>query len=175
MEVHDNLRVQLGKKKRFSWAKFFLIAFLLLFLFVLCLWGYGKLALRPMDKAARQTQALVSEQTKLTNLHHLTVDQRNGTTYAVLGTNPSGQSEVAIVQAGSRKVRTFDQKGALSQAAVVDLVNKRYHPKHLYSANRSYYEHALVWEIAYEDKDGQLNYLTLDYKTGKVYRAINGI
>ena len=55
------------------------------------------------------------------------------------------------------------------------LLLKTYQPKKIYSANISEYKKTLVWEVSYKGQNNALNYLTLDFKTGKPYRVINGL
>ncbi|GAP00184.1 hypothetical protein [Fructobacillus ficulneus] len=176
MEVHDNLRVRMARPKRFSWLKFWLITGTVIVLICAGLYTYAYISLRPMAKAEDQVQKVVSQKTDLTNLHNMTVDYRNGTTYAVLGQD-DGTNKVAIVQGEGQdqKVKTFKYGNGLSHADLISKVKTDYKSKKIYSANLSVYQKTLVWEVSYEGKDGGLNYLTIDYKKGTVYRAVYGI
>lgn len=174
MERHDNFRVQMARPKRFSWSK--LIVLILAFVAVLAaaFAFYAYLALRPMAKAESSVQRVVKNKTSLTNLHDLTVDYRDGTTYAVLGTQ-NGHQKVAVLHGQNGKVQLFDYGQGISKKTLSKKIKNEYAAKKIYSANLSEYQNALVWEISYQGKDGSLNYLTLDYKNGTVYRAVNGI
>lgn len=175
MEVHDNLRVRMARPKRFSWVKFFMLLILVVLLIGGALYAYATLALKPMATAEKNVQTIVKQQTDLTNLHDLTVDYRDGATYAVLGQTPSGQQKVAIIQGKKGSVQTFNYGNGISKSDLLDKIKSKYQLKKIYSANLSIYQKTLVWEISFEDQNGHLNYVTMDYRTGAVYRTINGI
>ncbi|MBS9337892.1 hypothetical protein [Fructobacillus parabroussonetiae] len=174
MEIHDNLRVNMARPKRFSWSKFFVIAPAIVIVLFAAFAFYAYLALRPMAKAESNVQAVVRQKTSLSNLHDMTVDYRDGSTYAVLGSE-NGQQKVAVIHGKENKVHIFDYGNGLTTAQIKQRLKNDYQSKKIYSANLSEYQNVLVWEISYQAKDGSLNYLTLDYKTGTVYRAVNGL
>ncbi|MBS9335869.1 hypothetical protein [Fructobacillus papyrifericola] len=174
MEIHDNLRVNMARPRRFSWSKFFVIALTIFILLFAAFAFYAYMALRPMAKAESNVQAVVKQKTSLTNLHDMTVDYRDGSTYAVLGSE-NGQSKVAIIHGKEKKVHVFDYGNGLTRNQIKQLLKNDYQSKRIYSANLSEYQNTLVWELSYQAKDGSLNYLTIDYKNGTVYRAVNGI
>ncbi|MDD9139283.1 hypothetical protein H7198_06735 [Fructobacillus sp. CRL 2054] len=174
MERHDNLMVNMARPKRFSWSKFIAILVTIAVLIFAAFAFYAYMALRPMAKAESNVQTVVSQRTSLTDLHDMTVDYRDGATYAVLGSE-KGKSKVAIIHGKKGKVQVFDYGNGISKAELKQKLQTDYHPKKVYSANLSEYQGALVWEISYQAKDGSLNYLTMDYKNGSIYRAVNGI
>ncbi|MBS9339091.1 hypothetical protein G6R29_05585 [Fructobacillus sp. M2-14] len=175
MEIHDNLRVNMARPKKFSWSKFIAIVVAFLVVIGAALAFYAYLALRPMAKAESNVQAVVRQKTKLQNLHDMTVDYRDGSTYAVLGTE-AGKQKVAIIHGKDKNVKVFDYgDGITPKQLKARLESDEYQAKKIYSANLSEYQNTLVWEISYKDEGGSLNYLTMDYKTGTVYRAVNGI
>ncbi|USS92297.1 hypothetical protein [Fructobacillus americanaquae] len=175
MEVHDNLRVRMARPKRFSWVKFLIVLVTIFLIVAGAIYAYAYMALQPMAKAESNVQKTVSQKTTLTNLHNVTVDDRNGMVYAVLGQDSAGQQKVALVQGQHGTVTTFDFGNGLSRTDLLKRIKAKYNPKKVYSANLSLYQKTLVWEIIYESQNGDMNYLTMDYKTGTVYRAINGI
>ncbi|MBS9334809.1 hypothetical protein LQZ24_01985 [Fructobacillus sp. M1-13] len=174
MEIHDNLRVNMARPKRFSWSKFFVIILAFVIVIGAGLAIYAYLALRPMAKAESNVQAVVKQKTQLTNLHDMTVDYRDGSTYAVIGSE-NGKEKVAIIHGKSSKVKVFDFGNGMTKVQLKAKLKGDYQAKKIYSANLSEYQNALVWELSYQGKDGSLNYLTLDYKNGTVYRAVNGL
>lgn len=174
MERHDNFRVQMTRPKRFSWSKFVVVILAALILLAAAFGLYAYMALRPMAKAESTVQRVVKDKTSLTNLHDLTVDYRDGTTYAVLGTQ-DGKQKVAVMHGKNGQVKVFDYGKGLSEKSLKNKLQDQYAAKRIYSANLSEYQNTLVWEVSYQSKDGSLNYLTLDYQNGTVYRAVNGI
>ncbi|MCO0831612.1 hypothetical protein NFX39_00685 [Fructobacillus sp. W13] len=175
MEIHDNLRVRMARPKKFSWSKFIAIIVAIAVVIIAALAFYAYLALRPMAKAESNVQTVVKQKTNLQNLHDMTVDYRDGATYAVLG-DENGKQKVAIIHGKSKNVKIFDYGNGISPSELKKrLKGDDYLASKIYSANLSEYQNALVWEVSYRDEGDSLNYLTMDYKTGTVYRAVNGI
>ncbi|CAK8054071.1 hypothetical protein [Eupransor demetentiae] len=175
MQFNENIKIRSRRRRRVRWSKIFMLIIAFLLVIALLLVGYAYWAMTPMSSAESRVEHLVRSKAGFVDLDQLTVNYRQGTTYGVVGTNAKGQKRVAIVQGDSNKVKTFPRSAGMSNAALKQLITTKYHPKKLYEANISMYKGVLVWEIAYENQKGQLNYLTLDFKTGKPYRVINGL
>ncbi|MCT4404351.1 hypothetical protein EFT43_05490 [Leuconostoc falkenbergense] len=174
MQFKDDIRIrQRRRQTRIHWARvWFLIIGAAIVLGTLTL-GYFYLSLSPMRQAESRIEALVRQKSDIVTVTQVSVDYRARTTYAASGETASGAKKVAIVQ--DNKVKTYSRSDGMSNAQLRSLLLKTYHPKKLYSANISRYKKVLVWEISYKAQNNKLNYLTLDFKTGKVYRAISGM
>jgi len=73
------------------------------------------------------------------------------------------------------QVKTYNRDNGLTDKQLRQLILTNYKPKKIYSANISEYKQTLVWEVSYKGQNNTLNYVTLDFKTGKSYRVINGL
>lgn len=176
MQFNENMRLGRGhKKKKIRWSKIIWVTFAVVVVLGLIVTGYTYWAIAPMRSAENRVERLVHQKTDLVNLDQITVDYRDKTTYAVIGEDAKGTKQVAIIQGNSEKVKTFPRSSGMTNQELDQLVVQRYHPKRLYSANISYFKDTLVWEVSYEGRKGELNYVTLDFKTGKAYRTINGL
>lgn len=174
MQFRENMRIG-QRPKRVMWSKIIIVAVAIIALLAVLGAGYTYWALAPMRSAESRVEKIVHQKTDLVNLNQITVDYRDQTTYAVVGENAKGQQKVAIVQDSSQKVRTFPRSDGMSNQQLTKLLNDRYQPKRIYAANISYFKGVPVWEVSYTGDNGRLNYLTLDFKTGKAYRVINGL
>ncbi|MDF7626891.1 hypothetical protein OZX65_04595 [Leuconostocaceae bacterium ESL0723] len=176
MQYRESIHIrQQRRHQRRRWTKVLWITLTVIGVIAVLLLTYAYSALWPMVTAQGSAEHLVKEKTNIVKFSQVTVNYRDGTTYGLVGQTASGDQRVAIVQDGSKQVKTFPRSAGMSNAALQKLLDDKYHPKRIYEANISYYKGVLVWEISYESKNGQLNYLTLDFKTGKPYRVINGL
>lgn len=146
-----------------------------LVLSVIVMWLlYGALA--PMRTAQNEARRTVFAHTDLTHIAKFYVDDRQKTTYAVIGQNDAGIQEVALFTKGQTKnITVIKRSSGMSDAQIQNFVQTKYKPKDILKITPSLYEKTPVWEVTYTDRAGRLSYLTLDFKTGKAYRTISGL
>ncbi|GMA70580.1 hypothetical protein GCM10025879_18260 [Leuconostoc litchii] len=174
IQFKDDIRIrQRHRQTRVHWAHVWFVVIGILIVLAAFILGYFYISLAPMRQAENRVQKLVRDKTSIATVTQVSVDYRKTTTYAVLGQTASGTEKVAIVR--HNKVKTYNRSEGMSDSQLKKIITKKYKPKKLYSANISEYQGVLVWEISYKGADSKLNYLTLDFKTGKAYRAISGM
>lgn len=176
MQFREDIRIRQNQRKpKIHWARvwFWLIGVMIILLAVVLTVFY--ISLSPVRQAEQKVNAFVLHKTKITKISSTSIDNRKHITYAVIGEDASKQKQVAIVNGSINHVRVYRRDSGLSDDALRQLIIKKYQPKKIYSANISRYQNALVWEVSYLNQRRQLNYVTLDFKTGKPYRTIEGI
>ena len=174
MQFKDDIRIR-HRQKHVHWAHFwFIIVGVGILLCALGL-GYFYVSLSPMRNDEVRLQRFVKKETNIATVQQISVDHRQKTTYATIGTTVSGQEKVAIVNSKMSQVKTYNRSGGLTDKQLRQLILTNYKPKKIYSANISVYKQTLVWEVSYKGQNNALNYVTLDFKTGKSYRIINGL
>ena len=176
MQFKDDIRIRhRPKQTHVHWARFwFIIAGVGILLGALVL-GYFYVSLSPMRNDEVSLQRFVKKETTIATVQQISVDHRQKTTYAITGTTVSGQQKVAIVNSKMNQVKTYNRDNGLTDKQLRQLILTNYKPKKIYSANISEYKQTLVWEVSYKGQNNTLNYVTLDFKTGKSYRVINGL
>jgi len=176
MQFKDDIRIRHRQKQRHvHWARvWFIIAGVGILLSALVL-GYFYVSLSPMRDDEVRLQRFVKKETDIATVQQINVDHRQKTTYAITGTTASGQEKIAIVNSKMSQAKTYNRSGGLTNKQLRQLILTNYNPKKIYSANISEYKQTLVWEVSYKGQNNALNYVTLDFKTGKPYRAINGL
>ncbi|MEX0380564.1 DUF5590 domain-containing protein [Leuconostoc sp. MS02] len=176
MQFKDDVRIRHRQKQRYvHWARvWFIIAGVGILFFVLVL-GYFYVSLTPMRHDEARLQRFVKEKTDIATVEQIDVDHRQHTIYAITGTTASGKEKVAIVDSKMSRAKTYSRTDGLTDKQLRQLILTNYKPKKIYSANISDYQNTLVWEVSYKGQDNALNYITLDFKTGKSYRVINGL
>jgi len=176
MQFKDDIRIRQPKKHdHLHWARiWFILVGIGIILAALSL-GYSYLSLSPMRHEENRLQRLVKEKTDIATVQKVNVNYRQQTTYAVIGTTSSGKEKVAIVHAKNNSITMHNRSNGMSNDQIRRLIVKNYKPRKIYSVNISEYKRALVWEVSYKGENETLNYVTLDFKTGKPYRVIKGL
>lgn len=176
MQFKDDIRIrQRRKQKRVHWSRFWFIAAGIAIIVSALTICYFYISLTPMRHDESRLQRFVKAKTDIATVQQISVDNRQKETYAIVGTTASGHQKVAIVRDKSDHVKTYDRRTGMSDKQLRQLILTTYKPKKIYSANISEYKHALVWEVSYKGQNDTLNYVTLDFKTGKAYRVIKGL
>lgn len=174
IQFKDDIRIrQRHRQARIHWAHFWFIVIGILIILAAFILGYFYVSLAPMRQAENRVEKLVREKTSIATVTQVSVNYRKTTTYAVRGQTTTGTQKVAIVR--NNKIKTYNRSSGMTDSQLKKLITNKYKPKKLYSANISEYQGVLVWEISYKGQDNKLNYLTLDFKSGKTYRAISGM
>lgn len=167
--------IQQKQMRRRHWSRLFFIwfgVFIALFAIIL---AYFYFSLTPVRNSEGEIKNIVRQKTDITQQETFLISNRNDTYFSVIGKTKNGTEKVALIKNGSKYVETFKRSSGMSNEALNKLLNEKYKVKHIYSIAISKYKGTVVWEIAYLSKNNKLNYLTLDFKTGKVYREITGI
>ncbi|HCH59975.1 hypothetical protein ACQ7EN_02120 [Leuconostoc lactis] len=176
MQFKDDIRIrQRQRRSRVHWARIWFVGAGIGIVVAAITLGYFYVSLSPMRQDEARLQKLLKAKTDIATVKQISADYRKGTTYAVVGTTARGQEKVAIVHGNSSRVTVYDRRDGMTNQQLGQLLLKTYQPKKIYSANISEYKKTLVWEVSYKGQNNALNYLTLDFKTGKPYRVINGL
>ncbi len=176
MQFKNDIRIRhRQKQRRVHWARIWFISAGIVILISALVLGYFYISLSPMRHDEARLQRFVKAKTDIATVQQINVDYRQKTTYAVTGTTATGKQKVAIVQDDMKQVKTYDRRDGLSNQKVRQLILTKYKPKKIYSVNISEYKNTLVWEVSYKGQNNDLNYITLDFKTGQSYRVINGL
>ena len=133
------------------------------------------LALSPMRNAKKQATQLAQQYAGLkeeTAFYHY---NRNHTYYTVAGTNDKKQKIYAIVAQNGKKINVYRQNEGISEASAKKITQQTGNVKKITHTALGMHKNKPVWEISYLNSYGNLCYDLLDFKTGKVVKAIQNI
>lgn len=99
----------------------------------------------------------------------------NKTYYSVLGTNTDGKKVIAIIPKDGGNVRVVNQSEGYSENKIRALMSANYGNPTVKKVTLGYYKDEPVWEVVAENKDKELTYYLLSFKSGEEVKAVNNI
>ncbi len=144
----------------------------LLILLVVSLYIVG--ILFPIQKTKRQVSKAAFNQTNIVSIKNFKESNRNGTYYSVRGTDNDKTSYIALFNSKKRLIKKVPANKRVSNSKL-DSIYKKYKIRKVYSFDPSYYRKHIVFELSYKGKKNSLNYLTINFYNGKIYRSLKGI
>ncbi|MCM0582081.1 DUF5590 domain-containing protein [Weissella diestrammenae] len=146
-------------------------------LFVVLLGVYSVIAtsLRPINHANKVYSELVLQKKKLKQVDQFYWSSRKKTYYTLIGKNSKGQTTGVIVSAKTKKMTVINMSDGLSYQQIKQKVVRQYQPQKITNVGMSLYQHVPVWEVKFIDRNGMLNFITIQFSNGKVVRTIRNL
>ncbi|MCV3295881.1 MAG: hypothetical protein ABF703_05585 [Oenococcus sp.] len=143
----------------------FLLVLISVYLFIILL---------PSRDDATRFSSLAQSEAGITRVRTYKASDRNGNYYSIYGDNSKGKEYLVIFNSKEKLVRRIPVSQQVSNSRL-DRIYKKYRVHNVYSFAPSIYKKRPVLELSYEGQNQSLNYLTIDLKSGKVYRVIEGL
>ncbi|MFD0897228.1 cell wall elongation regulator TseB-like domain-containing protein [Loigolactobacillus binensis] len=158
---------------RKHWKSYSLIGVLLL-LIVSALFIYHA-ANKPAVTAKREAVALAEKYAHVTTVDDFYWFNHKHSYLTVAGQTKQHQAVFVIVAQKGGKITVLNQSAGISRNTALKRVWRTQAPKKVYNATLGIYQKKPVWEIAFVDKNGQLGYQTLAFKTGESVKLIKNL
>ncbi len=88
------------------------------------------------------------------------------TYYTIEGKNKNNQAIDVVIAKKTGDITVLNQKDGWTRNQVLTKVWNQYHPSKVLNVNLGLYHNEPVWDVAYLNQKGELNYLLLSFKTG---------
>ncbi|MDN6899827.1 hypothetical protein DLJ48_08255 [Oenococcus sicerae] len=170
MDNYSRIQYQQRSNKAHKLAIY--IGLLLLLLFALA--SYLYLVMFPINSTASKYAAAAKREAGIKSVKTFKESDRNGHYYSIYGADAQGNNYLTIFNHQEKLVDKIPVSRQLSNAKL-DQIYVKYAVKHVYSFSPSVYKGRPVFEISYQGGKSSVNYLTIDLRSGKVYRIIEGI
>ncbi|MDN6967456.1 hypothetical protein FCS83_02555 [Oenococcus sp. UCMA 17063] len=135
---------------------------------------YLFVVLLPINSTASKFSSLAETKAGIKKVKTFKESDRNGSYYSIYGTNSKGKEYLVIFNAKEKIVDKVPTSKQVSDSKL-DKIYEKYKIKNVYSFAPSIYKGRAVFELSYEGKKNSVNFLTVDLKSGKVYRLIEGL
>ncbi|BDR56300.1 DUF5590 domain-containing protein [Xylocopilactobacillus apis] len=93
--------------------------------------------------------------------------------FSALGKNKENKNQYAILNTSNGNLIIVDQNKGISESEAKRIVMRDASKlKEIKNTRLGFYDHKVVWEIAYFDQTNNLNYYTLNFKNGKIVQKV---
>ncbi|WP_304249082.1 cell wall elongation regulator TseB-like domain-containing protein [Limosilactobacillus gastricus] len=142
---------------------------------VACGWGFYASANHDKTVAQNRVTALAKSKANLTTVSNFFIYNQERTYYSVAGVNKKNQQLLVIVPAGSSKVTVLKQSSGITGREAIQVVQKKHQIRRVLHTALGIYRKSPVWEVAYYNTKGKLNYALVNFKTGKIVEKMNNL
>lgn len=133
------------------------------------------MAISPMRSAHRQVSDLAERYAGIKEESAFYRYDRNKTYYTIAGTNDKKQKIYAIIAKNGKKINIYQQSEGVSEAKARQLARQDTSLKKITHVGLGMYKNKPTWEVSYLNKQDNLCYDLIDFKSGKVVKTIQNI
>lgn len=165
MRLAPQKRRRQQRRRRYTIIAVILVIIILVF-------GYFMTVNQPRADAKSQITHKAQKAQKIKYVDHFYRVSRSHTYYSVTGKNKDNQTVGVINRKGSNKLTTVKMADGLSAKDIQQTVKNNYPVKKITSLGLATYEGVPVWDVTFIDKRDNLNFMTYQFKDGKVLRSV---
>lgn len=158
-----------------SQVRFWRNVILIIVILILAFFAVYGIANHPRAVAKSQAIKLAKQYGGLKSTSGFYIYNRDETYYSVSGKNSKGQNILVIVPQKGGSLRVEKMASGLSATAVRQMTQQNKHPKRILKVAPGVFNNRVVWEVTYRNRQGQLCYDLISFKTGKYISQINNI
>ncbi len=151
------------------WVIIFIIIFYLGSIFVFYQAG------KPSRDSDKEMAKLASQQTPIRNIQTYYHLDRGVSSYSLKGTSSKGQTYYFIFLPHSKKAYLYSSKKSTSEAAIRNSFKLTHANRFIKAINLGWYQGKPAWEVAYQNKNGNLGYSLYDFKNGKEINQVDNL
>lgn len=148
----------------------------IIILILLIVWGFYMVAQLPYREAKSESFQMAAKYAKVDNIENFYIYNRNSTYYTIEGKNNDNQDVYVVIPKKGNKVNIYEKSKGISQKSAENTIKQNYQPKKIVKTVFGMKNGGTpLWEVAYQNKDGNLCYAQVAFKTGKVLQNITNM
>ena len=145
-------------------------------LILIVIWGYYMVAQLPYREAKSEAFQMAAKYAKVDSVKNFYIYNRNSTYYTIEGENNDNQDVYVVIPKKGNRVNIYEKNKGITKKAAEKIVNQKYHPQKIVKTvfgmkNRG----TPLWEVAYENQQGNLCYAQVAFKDGQVLQNITNM
>lgn len=150
-------------------------AVVLVLLLLLTILSIYAIANHPRAAAKRQATAVAKQYAHLRRPDGFYVYNREQTYYTVAGQNDQGQPILVIVPQRGGDLRVLKQASGLTAAQARATVQEANQPRRILKVAPGIFNSRPVWEVTYLNRQGNLCYDLINFRSGKFVQQIKNL
>ena len=168
--------MEIGRiQKKIKRNKKLMVLMIIILIFVL-LWGVYMVAQIPYHEAKNETFQMAKKYAKVENINNFYIYNRNQTYYTIQGKNNNGQEVYVVIPKKGNRVDIFAKNKGISAIKANTIVKQNEAPKKIiHTVFGMKDDKTPLWEVAYLNKNNELCYAQISFKSGKVLQVLNDL
>ncbi len=177
LEIEMSEIILRNRKPKRKIGKWIAIILGIVIVLIVAVFLYVKYAEKPVSEAETEALDRISGQVDLQSTDKFYLYNGPQEVYYVLtGKNSKNKNIIVWVpKKKSGKVYVKFASDGITEQQARDKVEKAKNPKKILHANLGMEKGTSIWEVAYIDKNDNLNYFDIDFETGEWYREIENL
>lgn len=143
-------------------------------LVLILIFGIFYRSMHPYNQVRADAEQIATKSADVKNINGFWWNTRDKSYLTVSGTRKNVPVYVVIAQK-TGKVNVVFQESGTTRSSILRKVWSSYSPKRILNAGLRYQKHRLVWDVGYISKSNHLGYVTYDYRTGRMLKAISDL
>lgn len=123
-------------------------------------------ARNPMGKAEEETIALAKKHADLDTVDDFYWYNGKESYFTVTGKDTSGEAIIVMVAKNNGKMTVLKQSDGITEAQARGILTEEKAPGKILATRMGMKDNKPIWEMSYEDKNGQLGYYSISFKDG---------
>lgn len=151
------------------------IAISIAFILIFSVFTFLFISMYPGNQGERFAFQFANEQYDVQNPQRFKLSTRQKTEYySVIGTVKDKGKVLAIFDHNGDQHKIIKTSSLISNKKISEIIEK-YKPQKISEITPSIYKKTAVYEVIFYTKNNQMDFLTVDIKTGEIYRQIEGL
>ncbi|WP_203628848.1 cell wall elongation regulator TseB-like domain-containing protein [Lentilactobacillus fungorum] len=156
-------------------VKFWWIGLAVILVLLFSVWIIFHQATQPMSTARSQTISMAKKYAGLKTVSSFYASDLGKTYYSVAGKDNKGQKIYVIIAKKGGNLTVINQSSGMTEAEIRNIINEKKSPKKINSISLTLIKGDPYWVVSYLNRDNQLCFTTLNFKTGNIYKSIENI
>lgn len=123
----------------------------------------------------RQITRLANQQTPIRNVQNYYHLDRGVSSYSLKGISAKGKVYYFIFLPHSKKAYLYNSKKSVSEKQIKNIFENSHANRIIKTVNLGWYQGNPVWEVAYQNHQGNLGYSLYDFKNGKELNQVDNL
>lgn len=169
-------RNKMGRVERKTKRNKHLIILGIIVLILVIIWGFYMIARIPYREARNEAFQMAEKYAKVENIDNFYIYNRNQTYYTIEGENNNHQEVFVVIPKKGNRVDIYEKDKGISLKKARQIVQNKYNPqkiKQVVFGMKS--GKTPIWEVAYENQQGNLCYAEVAFKNGNVLQNITNL
>ena len=145
----------------------------IILLILVIIWAIYMIAQAPYREAKNEAVQMAEKYAKVSNVDNFYIYNRNSTYYTVEGKNNDNQNVYVVIPKKGNRVNIYQTNKGITLKKAEKVVTDKYTPKKIEKTVFGMKDGKTpIWEVTYQNKNGELCFAQVGFKSGKVLQNI---
>lgn len=145
-------------------------------LVLIIFFGFYMIAQLPYREAKSEAFQMAAKYAKIDSIKNFYIYNRNSTYYTIEGENNNDQDVYVVIPKKGNRVNIYEKSKGITKKTAEKIVSQKYQPQKIVKTVFGMKNGGTpLWEVAYENQQGNLCYAQIAFKNGQVLQNITNM